>query len=323
MNAAAGGPRWIALYAFDKYLAEHWFHDRIEPLHLVGSSSGAWRMLCHALPDTLDAFDRFLDYYINQSYDTLPPPEVVSSGLDRVVSGILGENTAADLLHNQTKRLFVIAALCHTGRLTKRQQQFYFGKLGLKNALSRNLLKSDVERIIFTNTADQSVICKDEFTTQYLQYTDEHIVHMLRSTGTLPFLMHPVDSIPSLDGVLWDGAIIDYQIGLDYTTDGLVLFPHYMDTLSQGYFDQYLPYRKFNGDVLDKMIMISPSQAYIASLPNQKISDSSDWKAYIGKNPERISYWKTVAARGQEIVAEFDNLYQTGQLIDVIEPLRF
>lgn len=322
MNAAAGGPRWISLYAFDKYLAQQWFQDRTKPLHLVGSSSGAWRMMCHALPDTLEAFDRFLDYYVNQSYDTLPPPELVANGLDEVVSNILGDNTAQSLLDNTNKKLYIISTLCHTGRLSKRQQQLYFGKLGFKNLFSRNWLAKDVERIIFTNTTDSDVILEDRFTSKYLAFNDEHLIHMIRSTGTLPFLMTPVDSIPELNGVLWDGAIIDYQIGLEYNTDGLIFFPHYMDTLHQGYFDQYLPYRKFNGKVLDRMIMLSPSEEYIKSLPNNKISDSTDWKAYLGNNEERTSNWYEVARRGQEIVDEFDYYYRAGKLMDVIEPIK-
>ena len=51
VTAAAGGPKWLVLSGLDKYLFPDWFADRQQPLYLLGSSSGAWRMACVTMKD--------------------------------------------------------------------------------------------------------------------------------------------------------------------------------------------------------------------------------------------------------------------------------
>ena len=45
---ASGGPKWFVLYGLDQYLAGDFFRHKQEPLRLLGSSAGAWRMACYA-----------------------------------------------------------------------------------------------------------------------------------------------------------------------------------------------------------------------------------------------------------------------------------
>jgi len=82
---AAGGPKWIVLYGLDKYLINNWFDNVDQELHLVGSSAGAWRMLCYALENPMVAMDHFLESYIEQSYVQQPTQTEVTEKLKEII----------------------------------------------------------------------------------------------------------------------------------------------------------------------------------------------------------------------------------------------
>ncbi len=48
MPGASGGPRWLVLAGLDRMLAGDFLRARTRPLHLIGSSIGAWRLACYA-----------------------------------------------------------------------------------------------------------------------------------------------------------------------------------------------------------------------------------------------------------------------------------
>ena len=72
---ASGGPKWLVLSALDRLLFP-WLGRALEVRHLrtIGSSIGAWRNLCLALPDPAAAIRRLEQAYIDQRYDTPPTP---------------------------------------------------------------------------------------------------------------------------------------------------------------------------------------------------------------------------------------------------------
>ena len=319
--AAAGGPKWIALYAFDKYLLSNWFHERQTPLHLVGASAGAWRMLCYTLPDSLDAMDRFLKGYVEQWYEVKPTPEELTHMLEGLLSDILGERGANSLLEEKMERLYVISTQTRFRKKKNSQYRRSFLKIALKNSVSRKWLQSEVDRIVFTNSGHQNLIIDDGFKTTYLPFTDENMVSALRSTGTIPMMMNPVDGVGTVPGLFWDGALIDYHIGLDYQSDGLIFYPHFSDRIIEGWFDKFLPWRKFQDKVLDRMILVTPSKAFIDSWPDSKLPDRKDFETYFSDNDRRISNWYEVAARGKEMAEEFHAYWQSGKLLDIVQPI--
>jgi hypothetical protein len=316
--AAAGGPKWIALHAFDKYLMTEWFHDRKTPLHLVGASAGAWRMLCYCLPDPTEALDRFLQSYIEQSYKEWPTPDEVLAELESIVVHTLGDKGIEHLLEDSVKKLYVISTQTTFPEKKNSKYRYPFGKIAIKNLISRSLIKHDVNRLIFTNASSTHIIKGDGFKTVQVPFDKNNIKNALRSTGTIPMLMNPVNNISGIDGLIWDGALIDYHIGLDYNTDKLVFYPHFSGSIIEGWFDKFVKWRKFNGAVLDKMILISPTDNYINSLPNSKIPDRKDFEIHFDNEELRIKNWYEVARRGEEMVQEFDDLWRRGNLINEI-----
>ncbi len=318
--AAAGGPKWIVLQAFDKYLLNNWFYDRKEPLHLIGASAGAWRMLCYLFDNPTETLDRFLKAYTEQSYDTYPTPTEVTNTVNDIIITTLGKNGIQNILTEQAFKLNVIATKTNFKKKISSKYRRNFLPIVLKNTLSRNLLKSAVERVIFTSDSNHNVIINDGFKNIYQNFTKENATSALRSTGTLPTFMNPVDNIQGMNGLLWDGALIDYHIGLDYNTDGLILYPHFADNIIEGWFDKFLPWRKFNGKVLDRMVLISPSKSFVDSLPDSKIPTREDFETYFDNKDQRIKNWYEVAKRGGEMAEEFDELWKSGDLINHVEP---
>jgi len=68
MVGASGGPKWFCLYGLDQYLLSQFFKDRTQPLHLLGSSAGAWRFACYAQQDAAAASARFAKAYSEVTY---------------------------------------------------------------------------------------------------------------------------------------------------------------------------------------------------------------------------------------------------------------
>lgn len=298
---------------------QNWFDQRKTPLHLVGASAGAWRMLSYCLPDRLDAIDRFLQYYVEQQYETYPTPREVSDKVEEIIQQILNGQDVDALSQNTNLRLYVISTMMKYVPPKKRNYYLQFGKVAMKNIVSRNWLTSNVERVVFTNAPEDQILKPDQFATSYHRLTQDNVISGLRSTGTIPFLMEPVSPHHSPNHLLWDGALVDYHIGLDYKVDGLIFYPHFVDHLTEGWFDKMIPWRKFKGSVLERMIMISPTKSYIQSLPGGKIPDREDFKLYMNDDKKRISHWYQAAEMGSLIAEEFDDLWKAGRFLEDVE----
>jgi len=242
--------------------------------------------------------ERFLKAYAEQTYDTWPTLDELTQKVNEIVVATLGENGTQDLLAQKVFKLNVISTKTNFKKKVGSKYRRKFIPIVLKNTASRKFLNKDFERVVFTNNSDHNVIIEDGFKTHFHPFTKNNMVSALRSTGTLPMYMNPTHDIQGLNGLLWDGALIDYHIGLDYRTDGLILYPHFSDTIIEGWFDKFIPWRKFKGNVLDRMILISPSKSFVKSLPDSKIPTREDFETYFNNKDQRIKNWYEVAERG-------------------------
>ena len=55
---AAGGPKGLILGPIDRLLFGHWLRDAPQTIHLIGASTGAWRMGTACLRDPVAALQR-------------------------------------------------------------------------------------------------------------------------------------------------------------------------------------------------------------------------------------------------------------------------
>ena len=65
---ASGAAKWLVLCGLDSAIFSHWFKGRRDPLHLFGTSIGAWKFAAAAQDDPIQAFDRLKEAYIHQIY---------------------------------------------------------------------------------------------------------------------------------------------------------------------------------------------------------------------------------------------------------------
>ena len=240
--------------------------------------------------------------------------------MEEIIRYSLADQGITHIVTGGQKRLHVITSETQFKPKEGSNYKAQFARVVAKNLLSRTLMSSDIHRVVFTNDANAvEVFIPDGMTTRFQPLDQRSIIHALKATGSIPMLMEPVTEIAAPNKLLWDGALVDYHIGLSYNSPGLVFYPHFADRIIPGWFDKFVPWRKASQTALDKMIMIYPSKDFIASLPDQKIPDRKDFETYFDQNETRIAQWYEVAKRGEEIAAEFDSLYLKGDLIDCIE----
>ena len=85
-SRAAGGPKGLALLAFDRLLHREWLPSA-PAVQLIGASIGAWRMAALAQPDAPAALDRLQHAYIyGQRYSSPPSPLEVAAKCRAIVA---------------------------------------------------------------------------------------------------------------------------------------------------------------------------------------------------------------------------------------------
>jgi len=146
----------------------------------------------------------------------------------------------------------------------------------------------------------------------------------LLSSGSIPIVMHGVHDIVGIEGTFRDGGILDYHLDIPFLppdSDGLVLYPHFYDHIIPGWFDKHL-HRKPNPKHMDNVIVISPSQEFVASLPYRKIPDRTDFKTFQHDNRQRVSYWNKTVAMSKQLGDEFIDSIASGDIAKAVKPLE-
>ncbi|KGE04050.1 hypothetical protein HRUBRA_01391 [Pseudohaliea rubra DSM 19751] len=128
---------------------------------------------------------------------------------------------------------------------------------------------------------------------------------VLHASGSIPFLLAGERTIPGAPpGHYWDGGIIDYHFDpRPLRSAGLILYPHFRGDLTPGWFDKFLPWRRLAPELVDRLVLIAPHPAFVASLPQGKIPDRGDFTTMATQ--ERQANWRRCMERGQELADAF------------------
>jgi hypothetical protein len=302
--AAAGGPKGLALLPFDRLLLQHGWLPEASPVELIGASVGAWRMTALAQEDPLAALDRVQHAYVHgQHYSAHPTPPEVSTACRRIAAAAKG---AGALRWRTGVRLSVVTARAR-GPLHGRESRLAFARAVLSNAVSRSRLAGHLERVVFQAGSGPSVYDGDAFDAFGLVRVGLDTANAedaLLASGTIPLLASPVRDIAGAPpGLYWDGALVDYHLLLPYqrlgAPDRIVLYPHFNDFLTPGWLDKHLPWRRSPRahPWLDDLLLVSPSPAFLATLPNGKLPDRQDFYRYGPDHAGRIRAWETAIAQ--------------------------
>lgn len=317
--AAAGGPKGLILGPLDRFLFGQWLPGTDHVVHLVGASIGAWRMATACLHEPVQAFERLERDYIAQDYELLPgrktpTPAHVSERFSQGLEAFYGGRIREVLSHPRF-RLHIVTA---RGRHVLGREHRVLTPLGylgafLANAVHRKALGAWLERVVFS-APEQGAPCPlpfgvDDYPTRQVPLTEANFQPALQASCSIPFLLQAVHDIPGAPrGAYWDGGLTDYHLHLKYACGpgpGLVLYPHFQQSVVPGWLDKGLKWRHRATASLERMLVLAPDPEWVRRLPNGKLPDRTDFARYATDLQGRIQAWTAAARASVQLAEEF------------------
>jgi hypothetical protein len=294
------------------------------PVHLIGTSIGAWRFACYAQSDPQAAIERFEDAYIEQQYSDAPDIHEITAKSREIVRILLGEDGVQKILDHPIFRTHIMTVRARN--IAASEQRFVLATslvlAASLNAVSRRTLAWFFERALFFDARDLPPFFDVEgFPLQRVMIRRDNLEDVIVATGSIPLVLSGVrDIVGATAGIYRDGGVIDYHLDLPHSDpDRLTLYPHFFDRIVPGWFDKKLSWRRPDPVNVDRTIMVSPSDEFVAKLPNNKIPDRTDFARYVPS--ERIRVWRTVVGECERLAEEFNEVIEKGELESRLMPL--
>jgi len=321
---ASGGAKWLVLSQLDRVIIDTVVPRLRGPVHLVGTSIGAWRFACYAQANPLDAVERFEKAYIHQTYSAAPDIHEITAKSREILGVILGEEGVNEILVHPVFRTHVLTV---RAKHIAASEQHYVLAAALAVAASLNLVSRRTlgwffERALFFDARDLPPFFDAEgFPLQRVIIRRSNIENAIIATGSIPLVMNGVRDIEgAMPGVYRDGGVIDYHLDLPQSDDGrLSLFPHFFDRIVPGWFDKKLTWRAPDPAHVDRTILVSPSAEFVAGLPNRKIPDRTDFSSY--SPDDRMRIWRNVVAECERLGEELHEVIEKEELEARLMPL--
>lgn len=321
---ASGGAKWLVLSQLDRAILRSVVPQLTGPVHLIGSSIGSWRLACYAQDDPLAAIDRFEQAYLAQSYSDKPDIHEITAKAREILRTVLGDNGVHEILANPLFRIHVMAV--RSRHVMGTENRFLLGgaliSAALLNAVSRSTLGWYFERALFHDQRDMPPFFDvGGFPLQRIALTPDNVEDAIAATGAIPLVLSGVPDIAGArKGMYRDGGIVDYHLDLPHSAhERITLFPHFYGRIVPGWFDKKLKWRRPQTGNVDRTILISPSDDFVASLPNAKIPDRTDFVNF--EPAERVRAWKQCVSDCERLADEFLEVMEKDQLAARIEPL--
>ncbi len=322
--AAAGGPKWFTTYGLVRYLISDLLGDSHQDLHFLGASVGSWQMTAALAKEPGEALDKLRHAYATAVYASATPSRADISEVCHDIIKAAIEPEIDYILSHTTKSLEIITTrgkgwLSHDSDITK---GIGFGLGFLTNAVGRKYLDKISERVVFHHGKELIyAVDQDILSTTQVKLDKTNLIPALRASGTIPYMMKPLKDLSGgPDGTYWDGGFTDYHISLPYR-QGIVLHPHFLPYVLQGWMDKKLPYQRVaSPEIMDNVLLITPSQAYVDTLPRKQISDMKDFKHYGLDQEARMQYWLEISERSLELGEEFRVLCESGKIAELVSP---
>ena len=310
---AAGGPKGLGIAGLDRAIFCEWLPSAPGVRHLVGSSIGAWRFAAACRPDAAVALAQFTEAYTQQRYPRRPSARFVSQAA-REMLGALFAGHEAQILAHPHYRLHILAVRGRwpLTRLSGTSTTIGFGMAAMANAFGRRHLARFIDRTVFHDPRERLPFVDesrpfDAFRTHVVALDPGNLGEALLASASIPLVLEGVPDIPRApSGVYWDGGIIDYHLHLPYhRSEGLVLYPHFIDRIVPGWLDKAMPWRHASGEWLDNVVLIAPSREYLARLPHGKLPDRRDFVRFEGDDAGRMRYWREAIAESDRLAEAF------------------
>ncbi len=308
---ASGAAKWLAIYGLDKAIFTHWLPRSGHQVKLFGTSVGAFKLAAACHQDPSAGLSALAHAYIHQRYSNGLGADEIDREFDNLAAAVATSQHIGEILSHPTYRFSCGVVRCH-GQLKSDKplaQKLACGMAVLKNTLGRSGLSSVLDRVVFYDGRSEFPIASlDGYRTETAPLNTDNFLEALKASGSIPVYMHAVKDIPGVgEGVYRDGGLLDYHPVPSnfWDDDGLVLYPHFYPHCKEGWFDKFMPWRKASAKQLDNVIMISPSQKFLASIELGRIPDRRDFVTYANNHDERIRLWQEVADKSHQLGEEF------------------
>ncbi|CAM2066146.1 hypothetical protein SCOR_12260 [Sulfidibacter corallicola] len=326
---AAGGPKWLMLNRLDRALFGNWFKGRNgAPLHLIGSSIGSWRFTALSHPDPIEGLDRFEAAYLGVKLIPYADSRQVSEATRSALDDFLPDKTIDAILNHPTLRLHIVTARARGMASMEPTLLQGIGMMGafVTNAIHRELVGLAFERVVFQDKRSEQPFYHTGFRAPVTVALDAgNLKDALMASAAIPLVLRGVRNIAGAPaGTYRDGGLLDYQFDIPYpgVREGIVLFPHYTQTITPGWLDKSLKWRRPRTRNLENMVMISPSPEFVAKLPMGKIPDRHDFEHFRVRNHDRIAYWRKVLTETDRLHDTFLEWVEKDTVLDHIQPFE-
>lgn len=321
---AAGGPKGIGLMGLDQAIFGDFLQRAKQRRYLIGSSVGAWRFASLIAQGEKKGAELLAELYINLPFHKgMKIAEIEKISRD-MLHGILGDQSEKLVTHPDY-HLAIIAAKAEHIFQSDQKLALYGSLLGIigSNAISRNHLNKFMQRVISQpEHFPQFKIQDDAFTTHYVNFNTDNVADWLMASGSIPGVTPAVKNIADApQGAYRDGGLIDYHIDLPFDSKGIVLYPHFSDSITPGWFDKMFKSRKANPENQARTLLLSPSAEYLKSLPLGRLPDRKDFVMKGLSDSERKKLWRQSVAESQRMGDEFLELVEKQNFADVMMDL--
>lgn len=321
---AAGGPKGIGLMGLDQAIFGDFLQRAKQRRYLIGSSVGAWRFASLIAQGEKKGAEQLAELYINLPFHKgMKIAEIEKISRD-MLHGILGDQSKKLVTHPDY-HLAIIAAKAEHIFQSDQKLALYGSLLGIigSNAISRNHLNKFMQRVISQpEHFPQFKIQDDAFKTHYVNFNTDNVADWLMASGSIPGVTPAVKNIADApQGAYRDGGLIDYHIDLPFNSKGIVLYPHFSDSITPGWFDKMFKSRKANPENQARTLLLSPSAEYLKSLPLGRLPDRKDFVMKGLSDSERKKLWRQSVAESQRMGDEFLELVEKQNFADVMVDL--
>jgi len=326
--APATGPRWLAATGFDLALLTNDLLGRVKPVLLLGASAGAWRFAAWLQPEAEKSYRTLIEKYISISYKRNDTPSTVLDSLKAIINAYIEDDALPFALANKKYRFAVITA--RTRHLLASEialiQRIGLWICFLSNAISRTYIHDFAERVVFYNGAKPPYFClRPEYHGKFIPLSNVNFKHAIMASGAIPLVVAGIRDIYGAPvGVYRDGGLIDYHLTHNYasSSEDIVLFFNHQKRIIPGWLDKKLSYRHPQTSVLDNVLMIYPSDTFVAGLPGGKVPDRDDFTTFIDDESTRIKNWWRTVECVKPLGENFIELVESTQLRNVVEKLE-
>jgi len=321
---ASGAAKFLVLTGIDRVLLSC-FKQRTDPLYLIGTSIGAFRMAAYCQRNPVDALDKLERKYILQHYDSRPTRKKITEESWKIIHAYIEDDEIEFIINHPFMKICFLSNKCKG--LIKSENPWVQG-LGIAlasgvNRLSRNRLGYFFERALFCAPKERPPFAAmNQFPLSIYRLTHSNFKTALLSSGSIPMAMEGISNIDGVSGVFRDGGILDYHLDIPFlpNENGLVLYPHFYEHITPGWFDKSLN-RKPDKKNMESVVLVAPSNRFVDNLPFGKIPDRKDFKTFFGKDKERVKYWKKVVEENKKLGEEFFEAIESGRIREIAKPI--